>query len=76
MSDVLIRDVDAELLEALKERSHRNERHLPGEVRVILRDAAALVPTDRAERARRIRERFAGQYFSNSVDLLREDRDR
>lgn len=80
MPDVLIRNVPASILDALKQRSERNRRSLQQELSDILEQAAAQ-PIGRkteAEIAAAIRARLAasGRTFSDSVDLIREDRDR
>lgn len=80
MSDILVRDVPGDVLDALKERAGRNRRSLQQEVLAILEwearhDANRLTAI---EAARVIRERLAatGRDFGNSVDDIREDRAR
>ena len=63
----------------LKERAKLNHRSLQGEVKAILEEAA---PTATKAEALAIVDRWQrywerkGKTFSNSADLIREDRDR
>ncbi|HET7738653.1 MAG TPA: hypothetical protein VFK32_08775, partial [Tepidiformaceae bacterium] len=73
--------LDDALVERLRARAKRNGRSLEAEVRQIL-DAAATAEDDRRRRmdaffdeAQRIRESFGDRIFSDSTDLIREDRD-
>lgn len=80
MTDILVRDVPDELLAALRERAARNRRSLQQELLTIL-DWEVRHDTNRLnalEVARGIRERLAatGRDFGNSVDDIREDRER
>jgi plasmid stability protein len=78
MSELILADVDDSILHDLRERAARHGRTLPEEAKAIL--AAALrdkrgdvwAPVDA------IYQRLAasGQTFSDSADLLREDRNR
>ncbi len=78
MSQVLVRDLDGKTLEALKRRAKQNNRSLQQELKTILEEAAGLKPVDMLAEADRIREVLArsGRQFSDSADLIREDRDR
>ena len=77
MSNILVRDLSPETVNNLKERAKRNHRSLQAEVRDIL---------EREGKSRLSREEFlkvmdgirerAGPQTSDSVDLIREDRDR
>ena len=79
MSQILVRNLDPDVVEQLKQRAERNHRSLEAEVRAILENL-----TVNDERRRRIDEfvRVAdtirarsGPQRTNSVDLVREDRD-
>jgi len=79
MAQILVRGLDDELVERLKERARRDGRSLQSEVRQILQTAAGVPPLDVAEArrlAQRFRRRFKGRPFPNSAALIREDRDR
>ena len=84
---LLIRGIDRAALEALRERARRNHRSMSAEVRAMIeRSAEAEIPGNDADaqlrreraivEAERMRRALAGRMTSNSVDLIREDRDR
>lgn len=77
MAQILIRDLDPEIVERLKAQAKENGRSLESEVRQILAEAArhqtmAQVRRDLEE----LRSQFGGRVFSDSADLIRDDRDR
>jgi plasmid stability protein len=78
MSQILIRDLDPEVVTFLKRRAEQNRRSLQAEVRLILEEASRQVDRPSVEelvrRADEIRAR-SGPQKTDSVDLLREDRD-
>ncbi len=76
MPQVLVRDVEPAVLNRLKERAQRNGRSLQSELRLILRQASGVDVDAALEDLRRIQADFAGRTFSDSTDLLREDRER
>lgn len=80
MAQVLIRDLDPEVLETLKERARRNHRSLQGELKAILEVAARGTAASSVEeflaQARLIRERTEATYQTDSAVLVREDRER
>ena len=82
MSDVLIRNVPEGVLETLKRRAEEHRRSLQGELLTILEEAAAepsqadLEEFIRAAAAMRERLASTGRTFSDSGELVREDRDR
>lgn len=78
MPNILIRDVPAEVVEAFKRQAARRGRSLQQELRASLERIALGTSPDPAEAARRIHRRLAAKYgrFSDSVALVREDRDR
>lgn len=84
MSQVLIREVEPVIVERLKQRAKRSGRSLEAELRLVLQRAAdeeekgedgvaQSVPMADIERVRAL---LAGRTFSDSVALLREDRER
>lgn len=79
MAQILVRDLDEETVERLKKRARDDGRSLQSEVKRIL-DQAAHETTVDMERARKMlgefRRRFKGRKFSDSVELIRADRDR
>ncbi|WP_448208652.1 FitA-like ribbon-helix-helix domain-containing protein [Azospirillum sp. sgz302134] len=86
MGRMIIDGIDSELVEALRQRAAEHGRSLDAEVRLIL--AQAVTPVDAAmddeqhrtdlmrARADAMRARLSGRPHSDSVALLREDRDR
>lgn len=75
MSQLLVRGVPSDVIEALKRRASEHGRSAEAEHRLILEQA--LCP-DRAsfwERAAALRERTRGRISGNSADLIRQDRD-
>ncbi len=77
MAQILVRNLDDEVVESLKERAKREGRSLQAEVSMILVEAAGAPKLD-AETAWKLldefRDRFKGRKFTDSVKLLREDR--
>lgn len=79
MAQILVRELDERVVERLKKRAKEDGRSLQSEVKFIL-ERAALEPTVDMKTARKMleefRKRFKGRKFSDSVELIREDRDR
>lgn len=77
MASVTIRNLDGDVVEALKRRARANNRSLEGELRQLLTDAArrAAAPNPRTL-AERIATMTPDRPQSDSVDLLRKDRQR
>jgi plasmid stability protein len=74
---ITVPDVDETLVTRLESRAKQHGRTLEAEVKLILAAAASqLDPT--WERINQARERLAatGRVFSDSTELIREDRDR
>jgi plasmid stability protein len=78
MANVLIRDIPDDVVETLKQRAKSRNRPLQGELRGILLEAARRPCGDIVQRAAEIRLKLSGERrsFSDSAELLREDRDR
>ena len=79
MAQILVRNLNEKLMERLKKRAKREGRTLQSEVKMILEHAANEQKLD-LKRVNKIlenmRKEFKGKKFSDSVDLIREDRDR
>jgi plasmid stability protein len=75
MAQVLVRDLEDEVVERLKQRARRSGRSLEAELRLILQQAAVGWSPDVLANIERIRARFAGRTLSDSAELIREDRD-
>jgi antitoxin FitA len=76
MAQVLIRDIDAKVVDRLKERAREHGRSLEAELREILEAAAATDLIDAKALAARIRRRLSGRVHSDSALLVSEDRRR
>ena len=77
MAQVLVRDLDAKVVARLKERAKQHGRSLQKETKTILEDAARRGSMAEARAAAaRVRRRLAGRTFSDSAELVREDRER
>ena len=79
MAQILVRNMDEEVIERLKKRAKEDGRSLQTEVKSIL-EKAAYEPRVDMETARKMceefRRKFKGRKFPDTVELIREDRDR
>ena len=75
MPDLLVRNLDVDTVNGLKARAKRRGRSLQSELRDILTDAAEDHHAQAIARMKEIQARFAGRKFSDSAELIREDRD-
>ena len=77
MADFLLRDLDAALMEALRERARRSGRSLQAEMHAALNAWArpSLTPEEWAAAARTSREELGERRFPDAVALIREQRD-
>ncbi len=77
MAQVLVRDLDAVVVEKLKIRAADNGRSLQAELKAILEAQAREVTKAEARAlAARIRQRLAGRLQTDSGELQAEDRTR
>jgi len=80
MAKILVRNLDEKTVTILKARAARGKRSLEAEVRAILERAAEQPEPMTMEEAGRvmdeIKSRFEGRVFSDSAELIREDRER
>jgi plasmid stability protein len=78
MATILIPNLDETVLRRLRERANLHGRTLESEAQAILQEALRSSPVDVWAEVNAIRERLAasGRSFSDSAELLREDRDR
>ena len=76
MAQVLVRDLETGIVARLKARAKRHGRSLQGEVKIILIEAIDLSLPEAGRVSRRWQKRLAGHAFSDSADLIREDRTR
>ena len=76
MPQLLIRNLDEETIQNLKERARHHNRSLQGEVKLILEEYANRPDESPLAIADRWQGYFAGRTFSDSAELVREDRER
>jgi plasmid stability protein len=77
MASVLVRDLDPAVIERLKARAQEHGRSLQKELKAVLEQAASQGTWAEARSSiERVRKRFAGREFSDSTELIREERDR
>ncbi len=78
MADLLVRDLSPETIDKLKRGAERHNRSLEDEARSILEDFARADWEGFAGFADAFREKMlrSGREFSDSTELVREDRDR
>lgn len=76
MAQVLIRNLDPQAVATLKKSARESGRSLEAELRLILEDEARRRSVDFWRLADEFRARFADRQWSDSVDLIREDRER
>jgi len=77
MAQLRVRDIPEETVAALEERAKRHGRSVEAEHRAILEEVLKSGASDFWEQADRIRRSLAesGRKFSDSSNLLRQDRD-
>lgn len=79
MAQILVRNLDEKTVKQLKKRAKREGRSLQAEAKLIL-EQASQAPAASMEKARKrienLRKQLAGRKFPDSVELIREDRDR
>jgi antitoxin FitA len=77
MGQVLIRNLDDKDLEGLRQLARQHHRSLEAEIRLILKEAAARAHDMNEFRSRveAIRASFGGKLFSDSAEMIREDRE-
>ena len=75
MAQLLVRDVPPDVVEALKQRAAEHGRSAEAEHRAILEEALRPERAGFWERAAKLREEMRGRTFTDSTDLIRQDRD-
>lgn len=77
MTDLLIRGVDPGTIKRLKERAKQAGRSLQAEAKKILEESGEKMSMGEARKEiKTIRRKLGKRKFPDSVDLIREDRDR
>ena len=76
MGQVLVRNLSREVVRKLKIRAQQHRRSLQEELKDILEQAARHNAKDVQAKVNQVRKLFAGRKFSDSSDLIRQDRAR
>jgi plasmid stability protein len=76
MGQVLVRNLPTEVVRKLKMRARQHRRSLQEELKDILEQAAQQNVKDVQATVNQVRKLFAGRKFSDSSDLIRQDRAR
>ncbi len=76
MSSILVRDLDAKIVNRLKTIAKRHGRSLQGEIKAILTEAASFLMGEAASVSAKWHKNFSGRKLSDSSTLIREDRNR
>lgn len=76
MSQIHVRDLDEKVVERLKRRAKKRGRSLHSEIKNILEQASKIDMETARELADKIRKSFGNRKFSDSTELIREERDR
>ena len=76
MAQVLVRNLDEQVVAALRRKAELHGHSLEQELRMALTSAARLTPAERVALARRVRSLTpANIEQTDSTDLIRQDRD-
>lgn len=76
MAQILIRGLEEDVVARLKDRAASRGRSLESEARSILESAAGFTAEEARQTVKDWQKRLAGREFSDSVELLSEDRQR
>ncbi len=76
MAEILVRDIDPKVVQRLKARAREHGRSLQKEVKLILEESAPATRSEILALLNNWRDRLSGRTFTDSADLIREDRER
>jgi plasmid stability protein len=76
MAQIIVRNLDDDIVNRLKIRALDNDRSLEAEVRHILEQSAKVDIAQARLIVMERRKKLQGRKFADSVELIREDRDR
>ena len=82
MNQIILENINPDVLEKIRNLAQKHNRSLEDEIKTILAQATAEIPGQPSVRASfrdrllEARQRHGNQLFSDSVELLREDRNR
>jgi len=82
MTQIVLDNINPDVLEKIRDLAQKHNHSLEDEIKTILAQATAEIPAQPSVRATfreklaEARQRHGNQLFSDSVELLREDRNR
>lgn len=76
MPQLLVRDLSEETISRLKRKAKAHGRSLQGEIKLIIEEASLKSMEEAKALAKKIQTGLAGKFFSDSSDLIRQDRSR
>jgi plasmid stability protein len=76
MASILVRNLDEKIVKRLKENAKQHGRSLQGEVKEILTNGAKMSLTEMHQMLQEWNKRWGKRKFSDSTEMIREDRDR
>ena len=76
MAQLIVRNLESEVVEQLKQLAKQHGRSLESQVRQILKQSVGLQPHEARDISRKWHEELASQKFPDTTELLREDRRR
>ena len=76
MSQILVRNLEADVVEKLRLRAKRHGRSLQSEAKQILTKSAGMPAAEAQKVSRQWHKELAGRKFPDTAGLLRQDRTR
>jgi plasmid stability protein len=76
MAELLIRNIEHTTVERLKAQAKLHKRSLQGELKAIIEAATKMTADEAKQVTAAWRKRLSGKSFSDSTELVREDRNR
>lgn len=76
MKAISLRNISEPLYEALKEMAAKNQRSMQEQIRYLLRLEVKIASSTCLQSSRKWRKRLAGRKHTDSVAMIREDRQR
>jgi antitoxin FitA len=76
MAELLIRNLEPTVIKRLKQRAKLHHRSLQGELKSIVEAATKMSMEEMRKASHAWQKRLAGGSFTDSAELLREDRNR
>ncbi len=76
MAQLLVRGLEEETINRLKKQAKHHHRSLQGEVKLIIEQSLKMTMEEARATAEKWHKRLAGKKYTDSAELLREDRER